>query len=173
LYELSSHSVGPCKIVPFFSIFQEIAKAVQPGFLKSRPRQFNMYSRVDTGFRNIYKKTSLQHVLSQPRFQHLESRVGVDEELLEVSLEPATGLRGGLESIRVTAVRVVAGGGGVRGTVALATGLDPDPGIEERVGGGRAWADTETSADDIAPVSPCLLLGGLNTVAGWKRSALV
>lgn len=94
-----------------------------------------------------------------------QSWVCVGEELLEVSLEPGTGLWGGLESIRETAVVVVAWRGGVGGTVALATWLDPDKGIDETVTSGCRWCDTEASADGIAPITPGCLSGRLLAVA--------
>lgn len=67
-----------------------------------------------------------------------ESRVGVGQELLEVRLEPGTGLRGRLERVGLAAVEIVTGGTLVAGAVRLAAGLDPDEGILElqtRVGG--------------------------------------
>lgn len=62
-------------------------------------------------------------------------------------------------------MRVVTRGRAVAGTVTLATWLDPDEGIEERVVGGGGGADTEACADDVAPIALLLLLGGLNTGA--------
>ncbi len=84
-----------------------------------------------------------------PIASRLESRVGVGQELLEVGLEPGASLRSRLESIRQTAVVVVAGGAGVAGAIALATGLDPDEGIEEGVAGVGGRANTEASALSI------------------------
>lgn len=78
-----------------------------------------------------------------------ESRVGVGQELLEVRLEPGTGLRGGLERVGLAAVEIVTGGTLVAGAVRLAAGLDPDEGILElqaRVGGG---AETKTGSPGI------------------------
>lgn len=46
-------------------------------------------------------------------------RVGVLEKHLEVGLEPGTSLRSGLEGRLLSAEAVVAGSGGVRGTVRL------------------------------------------------------
>lgn len=60
---------------------------------------------------------------------------------------------------------VVASRAGVGSTVTLSTGLDPDEGVSERVAGVGGGADTEPSADDVAPVAPGLLLGGLDTVS--------
>lgn len=76
----------------------------------------------------------------------LESRVGVGQELLEVGLEPGTGLGGGLQGVGLPAVEVVPGGALVAGAVRLTAGLDPDEGVLElkaRVGGG---AEAETSS---------------------------
>jgi hypothetical protein len=62
-------------------------------------------------------------------------------------------------------VVVVAGGAGVAGAVGLATGLDPDEGVQELVArlGGRA--DTEAGALGVAPVAPLglayVLLGSI------------
>lgn len=94
----------------------------------------------------------------------LERGIGVLDQHLKVSLVPGTGLRRRLESVRLSAERVVADGAGIRGTIGLTTGLDPDKGIRKAgasVGGG---ADTETGAVDVAPVAP-LLAEMLDTVA--------
>ena len=104
--------------------------------------------------------------------------------MLEVGLEPSTSLRSRLEGIGKAAVEVVAGGAGVAGTIALATGLDPNEGIEEGMAGvGRRasaeagalstmsvlWAAREGGADQaylgVAPVTPRLLAGRLLAVA--------
>lgn len=100
--------------------------------------------------------------LESPRsVRPLEGRVGVLEKLLKVGLEPRTGLGGGLEGVVLAAVVVVADGRGVRGAVALAAGLDPDEGVDERRArvGGRPRA--EAGADGVAPVTPRLLAGRL------------
>ena len=86
----------------------------------------------------------------------LELGLGVLEEHLEVGLVPLTSLGRGLVGIGLTAVRVVSGGARVAGSVRLTTGLTPDEGIgqlETSVSGG---ADTETSAVNVAPVTPFL-----------------
>ena len=67
---------------------------------------------------------------------------------------------------------IVTGSRGVTGTVALATGLDPDEGILEGVASVGGRAHTEASADDIAPITPGLLLGGLDTVSGWMMESV-
>ncbi len=120
-----------------------------------------------------------------PAGDSLESRVGVGEQLLEVGLEPLASLGGGLEGIGEAAVVVVAGSAGVAGAVALATGLDPDEGIEEAVAGVGGRARTEAGAlfsvskfcegdkrdgalethNGVAPVTPLRLAGGLLAVA--------
>ena len=51
---------------------------------------------------------------------------------------------------------VEAGRGAVRGTVGLASGLDPDDGVDERGVGVGGRADTEPGALDVAPVTPLL-----------------
>lgn len=86
--------------------------------------------------------------------------------LVKTHLEPGSGLRSRLQGITVSTVGIVAGRGSVRGTVTFTTGLDPDEGILESIAGIGGRADTETSADDVAPVTPGILLGGLDTVAG-------
>jgi len=113
----------------------------------------------------------LNHLLnpdkSLPNDEHLrESWAGIDEQLLEVSLEPSTSLRGRTERIGHAAVSVVSHGRGVGGTVALATWLDPDVGVEESVGRDGVWADTETGSLGIAPVSPCGLTSWLLSRSG-------
>jgi hypothetical protein len=57
----------------------------------------------------------------------------------------------------------------------LATGLDPDKSIDERVVGVGSRSDTEASALDVAPISPSLLASRLLTAAasvnnevGWE-----
>lgn len=112
----------------------------------------------------------------------LERRVRVDQKLLEVALqtislvtnfssesktylEPSSCLRCRLECIIVSAVRIVSRRTGVRGTITLTTGLDPDERVDESVTGVGGRTNTEASADNIAPVTPSLLLGRLDTVA--------
>lgn len=90
-----------------------------------------------------------------------EGWVGVDEQLLEVGLEPLTGFWGRLESIGLSAVGVVSDGRGVGGTVTLTTWLDPDISVKERISGWSIWAETESSSDSIAPISPSELTGWL------------
>lgn len=85
-----------------------------------------------------------------------ECGVGVGDEHLEVCLEPGAGLGSGLLGVRETAVGVVAGARGVRGTVALASGLDPDDGVDERRAGVGRRAGTEAGVVDVAPVTPLL-----------------
>jgi hypothetical protein len=84
---------------------------------------------------------------------------------------PCTSLRGWLERIVLSAERIVAGGGRVAGSVGLATGLDPDKGVDERVSGGACGAYTEAGALDVAPVTP-LLAETLDTVAGCVDDGL-
>lgn len=47
----------------------------------------------------------------------LEGGVGVGEQLLEVGLEPSSGLGGGLQGISQAAVSVVSGRGSIGGTL--------------------------------------------------------
>jgi hypothetical protein len=73
-----------------------------------------------------------------------------------------------LKGIRVTAVGIVSCSGGVGGSVALSTWLNPDEGILERITSVGGWTDTETGSDNIAPITPSLLSGWLNTVTGYQ-----
>lgn len=56
--------------------------------------------------------------------------------------------------------------GRVGRAIALATGLDPDEGVLERIAGVGRGPDAEARADDVAPVAPLALLGGLDAIAG-------
>lgn len=101
-------------------------------------------------------------VLPSSLIKDLRERwVGVDEQLLEVGLEPRTGFRSGLEGIGFTAETVVSGGGGVGSTVTLTTWLDPDESVEESVTSVSAWAGTETSSLLVAPITPVELTSWL------------
>ena len=98
---------------------------------------------------------------------HLELRVGVLEDHLEVCLVPLTGLGRGFVGVSVAAERVVADGRSVAGAVRLASRLAPDESVDTldtSVGGG---ADTEASAVNIAPVTP-LLTKTSNTVTRMR-----
>lgn len=97
----------------------------------------------------------------------LESRFGVFQEHLKVSLIPLSSLRRGLVCVRLATERVVAGRAGVAGTVRLTTGLDPDEGIgESRPSVGRG-TDTKAGVDDVAPVAP------FKTTTGFAVAASV
>ena len=61
---------------------------------------------------------------------------------------------------------IVAGRGSVRGTVTFTTGLNPDKGVLERVTSVGRLADTDVGSDQIAPVTPGILLRGLDAIAG-------
>jgi hypothetical protein len=100
------------------------------------------------------------------RSTHLERGLSVLDEHLEVSLVPGTSLRSRLERIVLSAVRVVAGSAGVGSTIGLATGLDPDEGINEGISSGASGADTETGAVDVAPVTPRLAEASDGVAAG-------
>ena len=86
----------------------------------------------------------------------LQRGVRLGDEGLEVRLEPGTGLGRGLRGVGERARRVVARRRRVRGTVGLASGLDPDDRVDERVARVRRRADTEAGALDVAPVAPLL-----------------
>lgn len=71
-------------------------------------------------------------------------------------MEPGTGLGRGLRSVRERARRIVAGRRAVGRAVGLASGLDPDDGIDERVAGVGRRAGAEARALDVAPIAPLL-----------------
>jgi hypothetical protein len=81
-------------------------------------------------------------------------------------LEPSTSLRSRLQSITISAVRVIPGGSRVGRAITLSTGLDPYKGILERIAGVSRGANTEAGADDVAPVTPGVLLRGLDAIPG-------
>ena len=97
---------------------------------------------------------------------HLERGLSVLDEHLEVCLVPSTRLRGRLERIVLSTVGVVSGRASIRSTIRLATRLDPDKGIDERVSSGASGADTETGAVDVAPVTPLLAEASDGVAAG-------
>jgi len=117
--------------------------------------------QADCAFASPPQNTPTQR---RPRWR-LESGVGVVDEVLEVGLVPLAGLGRGLESIRLAAEAVVAGGRAVAGAVGLATGLDPDESVGELGTGVGRGADTEAGALDVAPVAP-LLTETLDAVTG-------
>ena len=75
---------------------------------------------------------------------------------LEVRLEPGTSFGRGLRGVRERARRVEARRRAVGRAVGLASGLDPDDGVNERVAGVGRRAGTEAGALDVAPVAPLL-----------------
>lgn len=99
------------------------------------------------------------------REQRLESRVGVLEQHLKVSLEPGASLRSGLECIRVATVSIVTSSAGVAGAITLSTRLDPNDGVDERVAGVGGWAHAKAGVLHIAPVAPGLLARRLHSAA--------
>lgn len=58
------------------------------------------------------------------------------------------------------------GGSRVGRAITLSTGLDPHKGILERIAGVSRGANTEAGADDVAPVTPGVLLRGLDAIPG-------
>ena len=115
----------------------------------------------------MYKSCIQKHF--QMSFHSLERWASVGEKLHEVVLEPSTSLRSRLESIRVSAVSIVPRSAGIRCTIALATRLDPHIGVQKRVVSGSAGSETETCANDVAPVTPSLLFGRLYSVAACDK----
>lgn len=51
--------------------------------------------------------------------------------------------------------------------ITLSTGLDPDEGVFESVASVSGRADTKSSANDVAPISPGELRSRLNSVSGY------
>jgi hypothetical protein len=111
----------------------------------------------------MYKSCIQKHF--QMSFQSLERWASVGEKLHEVVLEPSTSLGSRLESVSVSAVSIVPRSAGIRCTITLATRLDPHVGVQKRIVSGRAGSETETCANDVAPVTPGLLFGRLYSVA--------
>ena len=99
-----------------------------------------------------------------------EAWVSIGEQLLKVCLKPSSSLRSRLKGIRVSAVSIVSRGGGVAASIALSTRLDPDKGIFQGVASVSCKAYTKTSTNHVAPISPSVLLGWLDTVAGYLIS---
>ena len=91
----------------------------------------------------------------------LERWARVGQQLHEVSLEPGTGFRRGLQRIALPAVEVVARRRRVRGAVAFTARLDPDKGILQLEASVRSRASTETRTDSVAPVAPLELTSRL------------
>lgn len=120
----------------------------------------------------------------------LKAWIGVCKQLSKVSLEPSTRLWSRLKRICESAVEIVScsagvgsslivrlvyvleirrGGDGVYGktNVAFSTGLDPDKCIFQCVSCVCGWSNTESGADEVAPVTPGELGGWLNTIATY------
>jgi len=108
----------------------------------------------------------------------LERRVGVDQKLLEVGLEPLTSLRSRLEGIRVAAVVVVASSRGVAGAVGFTAvpryvshvnnvlqigghlpRLDPDNCILNFKAGVAGGAHSKSGTNSVAPMALLELSG--------------
>ena len=102
--------------------------------------------------RSAYK--TWVYFLELVRGNLLESGVGVLNQHDEVVLVPSTRLWRRFEGIAVAAEAVVSGGRGVGSTVGLSSGFDPNDGVDQaRTGVGRG-SSTESSAVDVAPVTP-------------------
>lgn len=80
-------------------------------------------------------------------------------------LEPSPRLRCRLQRIAVSTMRIKPGCRAIRCAIALATGLNPDKRISERVARVGRKALAEAGADNVAPVAPGVLLSGLDAVA--------
>ena len=57
--------------------------------------------------------------------------------------------------------------------IGLSTGLDPDEGVNKRITGVGGWSDTETSANDVAPITLFDLSSWLDTISACRRLVLV
>lgn len=80
-------------------------------------------------------------------------------------LEPCTSFWCWLKGIRVSTVGIVANRARIRGAIALTARLDPNKCISQRIASAGGGSDSETSSLDITPVTPSILLGGLDAVA--------
>lgn len=81
------------------------------------------------------------------------------------NLEPSPSLRSRLESITISAMRIIPSGARIRSPITLSTRLNPDKGILQRVASVSGRSDTEASTFHIAPVAPGVLLCWLDAVA--------
>jgi hypothetical protein len=61
-------------------------------------------------------------------------------------------------------VRVIPGGRRVGRAITLSAGLDPHERILERIASVGRGANTKAGADDVAPVTPGVLLGRLDAI---------
>lgn len=113
-----------------------------------------------------YKKPNHMHKSHRLLATSLERWVSIRQQLLKESLEPRPGLWGRLKSIGQAAMRIVSGSSRVGRPVALSARLDPDKCVFQSVSCVGGWADSEACTNHVAPVSPGVLGGWLNTVAG-------
>ena len=100
---------------------------------------------------------------------HLERRIGVDEQLLKVSLEPSPRLRSRLQRILKSAMRVISVGRGIAGPIGLAAGLHPDDRVDVLVARVAAGPHSEPGVDDVAPVALLDLGSGLHAAAACVK----
>ena len=84
----------------------------------------------------------------------LKAWVGVLNQHDEVVLIPGTSLWRRFEGIAVPTKAVVSGGRRVGGTVRLSSRLDPNDGVDQARSGVGRGSSTESSAVDVAPVTP-------------------
>ncbi len=94
----------------------------------------------------------------------LESRISVGQQLHKVRLEPSSRLRSRLKGIRIATMGIISRARCIARAIALSARLDPDEGVFERVAGVGSGTHAKASADDVAPVTPGVLLGGLDAV---------
>lgn len=131
-----------------------------------------IYQTVATGSKSKAEPIQRSHVhahQTQHLSHHLERRVGINQQLLEIRLEPRPCLRSRLQRIRIPTVGIVPRASTVTRTITLTTRLDPNKSVEQWVTSVSARASTKASTDNIAPVAPSLLLRRLDTIAARVR----
>lgn len=98
--------------------------------------------------------------------KHLsEGRVGVCQQLLEVSVKPRSRLGSWFQRVLRTAVCIVSRSGGVRSAIAFTPWLNPHESVHIWVSSFGSRSSAESSADQVAPVTPFQLLGRLRAIS--------
>jgi hypothetical protein len=87
---------------------------------------------------------------------YLQSRVGILNQHLKVSLVPLASFRRWLERIRAAAELIETIGGRVAGAVRFTTGLHPNKGISVGAASLGAGTTAESGIDNVAPSAPFL-----------------
>lgn len=87
---------------------------------------------------------------------------------MKTYLEPLASLGSRLEGIFKPTVGIIALSRLVRGAIALSARLSPDEGVNKLVTSLGGGALAKAGVDDVAPVAPFNLAGGLVSIAAWK-----